>query len=366
MLKKIIRIINFNTLVSKKSGKTDLVKIRNNKYDNLKGLGIILVILCHLLGLTQKITIYDNIYNLLLVIIMPMFFFISGYFSKNKADVIIKSFKRLLIPYIIFTIFWIIYNSFILGNGIPTTPFFTPVYGLWFLLSLFTMKLFLPIISKIKYIFWISLAISLLIGIINIPENFLALMRTFCFLPAFIFGYRYDSYKNLLKEKIPKIAIKNILKNKIIIFLILIIFLVLLGIYVSDIPSSALLYKLSYQESNLTNIEGIMVRAITIISSIISTLLLVFLMTDKKIFLTKIGINSLSVYILHFYFIRFISEKIVGSDFNFLFTNIWISGLFIGTFTIFITYILSRNFITTGINKLMSFIEKFILIPENK
>lgn len=45
-------------------------------------------------------------------------------------------------------------------------------------------------------------------------------------------------------------------------------------------------------------------RLITIAASIIVAILLNYLMPNKEMFLTKIGMNSLAVYVLHFYFTR--------------------------------------------------------------
>lgn len=72
---------------------------RKNQYDIMKGIGIILVIMCHAgLGGFAKEFIYS--------FHMPLFFFVSGCFFRNSelGKFLIKNIKQLLIPYLFFVI----------------------------------------------------------------------------------------------------------------------------------------------------------------------------------------------------------------------------------------------------------------------
>ena len=119
-------------------------KVRINKYDNLKGLAIFLIVLGHLTFLT-KFTIIKVIHNFLCIIHLPIFFFVAGYFSKIGPDEPIKAFKRLFIPFIIFCILWDLFYSVVLGNNHTAALLINPGFALWFLIALFMMKLLLPI-----------------------------------------------------------------------------------------------------------------------------------------------------------------------------------------------------------------------------
>ena len=71
-------------------------KTRINRFDNLKGLAIFLVVLGHLAFLTK----YDSInfiHSYVLIFHMAIFFFVSGYFSRTDEKLYIKSVKRILI-----------------------------------------------------------------------------------------------------------------------------------------------------------------------------------------------------------------------------------------------------------------------------
>ena len=112
--------------------------VRINKFDNLKGLAIFCVVLGHMAFLTKYASI-DFIHHFVLIIHLPIFFFVAGYFTKIDENLIFKSVKRILIPYILFSIvYWAVYLPF----GRPSKLIFIyPTYALWFLLALFFMKI---------------------------------------------------------------------------------------------------------------------------------------------------------------------------------------------------------------------------------
>jgi len=350
-----------NTIYNSSNNIDENVEVaRENKYDNLRGLAIILVVLGHLIPPFYGINSAHFIYNLVFVFHMPLFFFISGYFSRVSLDAPIKAFKRLFIPYIFFSILWMLFNYFVLNFSSDRIPFFNPEYGLWFLLSLFIMRFMLPILSKIRYIFWIALLIALFVGVYDFPKNFLGLTRTFCFLPIFLFGYNFENYKKIFQDKIiPKFKFIRFFNGKKIVFTILILFLIIVGVNVYGIPSDASQFVLSYHSMHMGNKIGIIQRTFIILSGIIISLLLCFVMTNRKMFLTKIGINSLAVYILHFYFTRFINVKIIPQlpgDFNDLI--FWAYAIIT---TSVIVFILSRDTLTKLINKTMETISNKLL-----
>ena len=152
---------------------TTLASNRIHRFDNLKGLAIILVVIGHLIYLknTKEINL---IRNFIYIIHLPVFFFVSGYFSKIEEGQPIKSFKRLMIPFILFCIiYWLFQKYVLLGN--PKTLFIYPGYGLWFLISLFFMKMLLPIMDKLRYPVLTSFIIAICIGFINC--NFLGILK---------------------------------------------------------------------------------------------------------------------------------------------------------------------------------------------
>ena len=91
-------------------GQTLNLKNRINKFDNLKGFAIFLIVLGHFLFLTD----YKNILvlrNFIYIFHLPIFFFVAGYFSKIDSSQPLKSFKRYTIHDFIF-FFLFIYKGY--------------------------------------------------------------------------------------------------------------------------------------------------------------------------------------------------------------------------------------------------------------
>ena len=77
---------------------------RINRFDNLKGFAILLIVFGHLCFIYDKNNLVYLLRNFVYLVHLPIFFFVSGYFSKIGPNEPIKAFKRLLVPYILFTI----------------------------------------------------------------------------------------------------------------------------------------------------------------------------------------------------------------------------------------------------------------------
>lgn len=159
---------------------------RDYLFDNLKSLLIFLVVFGHCI---EKYIYDSNILKVLYFFIytfhMPLFIFISGYFSKNIKKCSKNALNNLLIPYILFSITWSIFIYTLEGKF--TFSLVTPSWTLWYLLSLFYWRISLKYLVKIKYIIPISVLVSLYIGTIGIREY--SFSRTFAFLPFFLLGY---------------------------------------------------------------------------------------------------------------------------------------------------------------------------------
>lgn len=79
-------------------------RMRNTSYDKLRGIGIMLVVFGHTLGISQGVELYIYSFH------MPLFFFISGLsltptrLSQAWPDAVRHYGRRLLLPYILFSL----------------------------------------------------------------------------------------------------------------------------------------------------------------------------------------------------------------------------------------------------------------------
>lgn len=324
-------------------------KPRINKYDNLKGIAIFLVVLCHFnfLGLLG-----GSINKFIFMIHLPLLFFVAGYFSKIGPDEPIKSFKRLLIPYIIFCAITRLFNWLVLGHFNFDMIFIKPSFALWFLIALFLMKMALPIVNKFKYPILISIICALFIGLINIESNILGLTRAFGYFPIFLVGFYFKQTKNGLSTQYEKIV--NLFNKHYKLIGLLIIILIIIVCIRFD--NRVILFKKAYVGNP---IKEVIKRLIVILLQIGAVLIFDKLMTNRNCLLTKFGINSMAVYILHCY-VRlyldatlpksFISNPILGLVFTF--------GL-----AFIVTYVFSRDAVSKYLNKFTDGIYDLIVKP---
>ncbi len=120
-------------------------KKRDFLFDNLKFIGIVLVVFAHLLeGFNTPAT--DVIYKTIYLFHMPLFIFVSGYCSKFNIKKIIK---KLIIPYVFAQTLWSIIEYFIMGSTQNFLLYIlTPRWVLWYLLSMIFWRLSTILLEK--------------------------------------------------------------------------------------------------------------------------------------------------------------------------------------------------------------------------
>ena len=134
---------------------------------------------------------------------VPVFIFISGYFSRKKKKAELPaSIWKLLEPLIIFQALTLL-PRFIM-KGFSFGAILTPWYVLWYLLSLIYWRLLIQIIpdrilNNTKLILIVAFCISILAGFLPFGR-FLSIQRTLSFMPFFFLGY-YMRGKNIYLPK---------------------------------------------------------------------------------------------------------------------------------------------------------------------
>lgn len=197
--------------------------IRTSKHreiwaDYAKAIAIFLMVLCHFGLRPEEIQWAIGIFH------MPLFFFISGYFDKGKpisCDLIKKNFKQLIVPYLFFSICsfsicWIspyIHPEIYHHGSIPQTflkaligmflmedqvrPYaFMPTGALWFLVSMFEIRILFSLIcyywKKFKVGIVLIAAFCYLLVYIHFP--FFSLDSAALSLPFYVVGFLMKRY----------------------------------------------------------------------------------------------------------------------------------------------------------------------------
>lgn len=260
------------------------MKNRIYKYDNIKALLIFSVVLGHLLiSFTYDTCNSAKILSAFIYSFhMPLFFIISGYFSKN--DINKKTIIKLVLIFLIMNISFSIYDYLIIGRF----ELFKLKYASWFILLLLIYRLFVKskkikslALEKTKEFLLLAFFISIFIPFINTNLFILRIFENFIY---FIFGY-------LLNNKKINIKVDNNYLS------VLFFFLLLINLYIgiSNMNNISLFFGSSY-----TNKIDLLTKTILIISNISIFLILQKIIINKEIpIITNIGRNSLIIYMIH-------------------------------------------------------------------
>ncbi len=294
------------------------MKERYKELDLMKGIGIILVYIGHSFNFPNfewtRILFFlgSTVYSFH----MPLFFFISGLLSNTNKEIDLKKFykgklKRLLIPY-----FFINLIDFIPRNlfpqlvnsefiGIKEVLFYGTKIS-WFVYTLFIIFIIFPILEKYifkkdrYYLFGLFLIILNYLKIFKNIEIF-SLNKVVIYLLYFYLGY---IIKPFYKEKIKN----GIGSQNLIFFIIGIVFLSLSYKY----------YYINYFSSILFAILGILF--------VLNLSLRIKVDTNIYKFLTFLGINSLTFYLIEGFITvvyRVILLKIISMEHSYLLVSIF-------------------------------------------
>lgn len=255
------------------------IKQRNPYWDTLKAMLIVLVVLGH-----TGTAMGNKWLSVIYAFHMPLFIFISGYFSKKQPlSLLGGGNKRLILLFLIFnTAYLVLEIAF--GGGISLHRLLSPAFALWYILSLIYWRVILQLLpqrlldNRILVLIF-SFMVSLGAGFVPIGSE-LSFQRAFTFFPFFMMGYyaRQDGWVERLRtlNRIPFV---------IILFGLLAICYYSLPVFYSNIPYESL--------------ADLGMRAMQLIIALILCIALLNVMPAKLGRFTDIGRYTLLIYLLH-------------------------------------------------------------------
>lgn len=270
------------------------IKERDYLLDNVKAILIFSVILAHFykVGSDFRPASFEAVvYLISFSYIMQGFLFAAGYFAKNVEKARKTSIKALLFPYLV--LMPIMYLVRYAVYGYATIDMRTPTMALWFMLTLFYYRFFLKDMAKVKmqWLIPLSIIVSLVSGCVAAFGEDYSLARTFGFLPFFILGY-YCQKEHIEKiRQIPKAI-------GVVVFAGLVAFCALI-VTQTHLSLASWYMKSDYASCGLTNLEGIGLRIVICVAAALWIGVFINLAPRKKMWLTKIGQNTMAVYVLH-------------------------------------------------------------------
>lgn len=270
---------------------------RNYKMDNIRFLLIFLVILGHFIELFQgefSLALYKIIYSFH----MPAFLFLTGFFARFKPR---KIFFNLICPYILFQTLYRAFDAFIIhGKDSFTLNFTTPYWILWYLLTVICYYLLIPLIDtenvrSRKIILGLAIAISLLAGFDTTIGYYGSLSRSCTFLPFFLAGFYLSKTKKMPQKNRLTLPLSGLLALLCSFYLI----------NNSGITKQVLYGSYSYEKAGYNPL----IKAILLVCGFAWIIFLLSAIPDKKMpFVSLLGQNTLSIFLLHGFVVKLAKE----------------------------------------------------------
>lgn len=165
---------------------------RSIAIDNAKGILILLVIWGHMvepLALQSHPVLF--VYSVVYLFHIPAFAFLAGMVSRRVSvtDAWRHTARRLLVPFIVFQVLY--WPALAVFAPTKLGSLLTPSWILWFLVSLATWRLALPLVCRLPQPLLLSLAAAVAVGYVDDIGRPLSLSRTVVFFPAFLAGHLY-------------------------------------------------------------------------------------------------------------------------------------------------------------------------------
>ena len=303
-------------------------------FDNVKGLLIFTVVLGHAFEYYTKTSgAMRFVHTIVYSFHMPLFIFISGYFSKNVDKARSKVLERLLIPYLIFDIFFSITQYYVTGEN--RINILIPTFAFWYLLALSWYRIFIKDLSRIRFIIPISFLISILSVHFSSISSYLALDRTLAFFPFFLLGFYCTRDRILYLRKI---------KSR---------YFVLLGLVVCTLVLMEQLYT-----NGITSV--LLSQTMQLILAFIFGMIVLNVVSTKKNILTNVGRNSMIIFLGHGFInglIRVVNPFVHNSFINFIFLLV---------FSVVVTLLLSTKIFEKTYDTMLNAICRVALINQKE
>lgn len=330
---------------------------RNHLFDNIKGFTLILIIIGHTVDpyITSQDSMYRYIMQYMYLFNMPVFAFVTGYFSKNAEKSREGAVKKVLIPYLLIQTAYIVVAELCIILGLAKfnadvfqPSIFLPTSPLYYLLSVFFWKAFQKDIMRLRWPIAFSVVAGVLMSLISDEHLHIGIGVTFTLMLFFVLGVKCTSEHIAKIRRMPKAVGVAIM---------------LLGI----IPSVFLPYnfrnvRFTYASVGLEPIPGMLYRLLFYVIAIVMIIGIINLFPEKRNWLSKVGEQSILVYAgssfaaptLYLLIARFlpVGGETVGNFIAITVFAIVICGLF------------SMNWVAAIYNKVLEIIEHILFKKE--
>lgn len=256
---------------------------RNPFWDTIKAVLICLVVIGH-----TGTALNRGLLSVIYAFHMPLFVFVSGYFSRKKNH---KAFwvgiRRLLVIYFVFDILYLGLD-FVLGETLSVKRLLTPSFALWYILSLVYWKSLVQFLPNWLFssrlarggIIVLSFVIAIVAGFVPV-DTVMSFQRSCVFLPFFVLGYiaRENGMVGWIRRR-----------NGVIMGLLFVLLCVLCYFYM----------PVFYANTHyLSGYNDMIMRVVQLCMAIVLCLTVLGIVPDSLGGFTELGRWTLLIYLLH-------------------------------------------------------------------
>jgi fucose 4-O-acetylase-like acetyltransferase len=183
-------------VLRKPAARTSRISRQPERYpalDHARLVLIALVVIGHLMEqLADSGPFAAALYRWIYLFHMPAFVLVSG--AVSKADLTRRRAFALatcvLLPYVVFQTLYPAWDAWLSGSGDWSQGYLTPYWLLWYLLSLASWRVLLPLFARLKFALPLAVIIALAAGMAPWVGYPFSLSRTLVFFPLFLLGHR--------------------------------------------------------------------------------------------------------------------------------------------------------------------------------
>lgn len=269
----------------------DSLAERNYLFDNLKALMLFLVIIGHILDpyIERQDSLYRYVMQYIYLFHMPMFAFITGYFTKNTEKARATAVRKVLLPYLFWQLLYIATALLFIRLGLASynTDVFKPSLllpssPLYYLLCVFVWKVLAADLQRLRFPVLFSFAAGLLISIVFDEAFHIGWGACFSLLIFFVLGLLCTKEHVERIRRIPRPFAAAILAAAVIPAVLL--------------PYSFRNVRFTYESVGLSPALGMGYRALFYLIAILMTGALINLFPERKTIFSHIGVNAILVY----------------------------------------------------------------------
>jgi len=267
---------------------------RNSALDNIKGVLIFLVVFGHFIELhIASDRFLRPIWIFVYAFHMPMFALVSGIFSKTIVDEkqSLQLIKNIVAPLIAFELIYECTEYLLVGKFSVYSGLVAPYWMLWYLMSLLSWRLMLPLFLRMQFPVVMSLILALGTSYSEHAGYLLSSSRTLLFFPYFLMGAVIGPGLFSSEEND---------KRLISISLLVVVMAISSIFFLPPLFDYRWLYgSFSLSRLGMANLTGTLYQMLQYAVSCVLGLAVLYLLSRKDLGLSRIGKQSMYVFLWH-------------------------------------------------------------------